>query len=146
MKKIILLIGILAILYSLLYAGDPPKNIKKAFEKRFTHAKNVVWNQAPTHGWEAVFTMKGHKTYVNYTIEGIWLVTETDLLIGSLPKAVTDAIILQYPGWTINKADINESSKAGVIYGVMLIKGLETKRVSYREDGTSINDKWSASD
>jgi hypothetical protein len=139
MKKLILVIGVLAITYTLLFAGIPPKAVQKAFDEKFTHAKKVSWNKEPTKGWEAVFTQKGYKFYVNFTEEGAWLVTEKEIKICNLPKTVSNAVKSQYPGWTITRAQNNESTSIGTIYETKLAKGVETKDVAFNEDGSAIN-------
>jgi hypothetical protein len=142
MKKLILFIGGLALVYSLLYADVPPATVKNAFDKKFAHAKNVIWNKEPTKGWAVEFNGRGgHKIHVSYTTEGIWLVTEKEINISSLPKAVSKAIHWKYPDWTIILAQNNESSKAGIIYEASLVKGLEKKDVSFDANGLPINEE-----
>jgi hypothetical protein len=140
MKKLFLMIMSVALIYSCSYAGNPPAAVQKAFEKKFPNATNINWGKEGTKEWEAEFTYEGDKISANFAEDGTWLETEKEIKAAGLPKAVTEAINLKYPGWTITEADKTESLKHGTIYEADLKKGMEKKSVSYKEDGTPVKE------
>ena len=129
-----------ALIYSFSYAGNPPAAVQKAFEKKFPNATSISWGKENSKEWEAEFTFDGNKISANFAEDGTWLETEKGIKISDLPKAVTEAINLKYPGWTITEADKTESLKHGTIYEADLKKGMEKKSVAYKEDGTSVKE------
>ncbi len=84
--------------------------------------------------------MEGEKISANFTQDGTWLETEKEIKSTSLPKAVLSAVKLKYNDWKIVEADKTETAKHGTIYEVDLKKGLKTKSLAFKEDGTSIKE------
>ena len=138
MRKLFLMMMSVALIYSCSYAGNPPAAIQKAFEKKFPNATKISWGKEGAIEWEAEFTFEGDKISANFAEDGTWLETEKEIKAAGLPKAVAEAINLEYPGWTIIEADKTESLKHGTIYEADIKKGLEKKAVAYKEDGSSV--------
>jgi len=138
MKKLLLMIMSVALIYSCSYAGTPPAAVQKAFEKKFPNATSVSWGKEGDKEWEAEFTFDGDKISANFAEDGTWLETEQEIKSESLPKAVIEAINLKYSGWTITEADKTETLKHGTIFEADLKKGKEKKAVAFKEDGLPI--------
>ena len=137
MKKITLLLSILFVtLFS--FAGNPPEAIQKAFKAKFPDAANVKWGKENKTEWEAEFTVNGTKTSANFSIDGTWVETETQIKTSELPKAVAAAINKQYPDWITTEADKIENVKKGTFYEADIRSGNKKKEVVLKEDGTFI--------
>ncbi|WP_291101450.1 MULTISPECIES: PepSY-like domain-containing protein [unclassified Flavobacterium] len=139
MKKVIMILAIVLI-YSCSFAKTPPKAVTDAFAKKFPTATKVSWGVEGPKEWEAEFTLEGEKISANFTQDGTWLETEKEIKSTSLPKAVLSAVKLKYNDWKIVEADKTETAKHGTIYEVDLKKGLKTKSLAFKEDGTSIKE------
>lgn len=140
MKRITLLIAVVALLCSFSFAIAPPKAVKDAFVKKFPTATHVTWGKEAPKEWEAEFTFEGSKISANFYEDGTWLETEKEIKAASLPTAVAKAIETTYPGWTITEADKTETAKHGTIYEADLKKGMKKKAVAYSEAGTPVKE------
>jgi hypothetical protein len=138
MKKVILMIMSVSLIYSCSYAITPPTAVQKAFEKKFPNATAVSWGKESKTEYEAEFTFEGYKISANFATDGTWLETEKQIKTADLPKAVADAIKTKYPGWVITEADITETAKHGTIYEADLKKDALKKGVTFKEDGTPV--------
>tara|TARA_R110002126_G_scaffold117912_1_gene257670 strand:+ start:272 stop:670 length:399 start_codon:yes stop_codon:yes gene_type:complete len=127
-------------IYSCAFAGTPPDAVKKAFAKKFPTATKVSWGVEGPKEWEADFTYEGDKISANFFEDGTWLETERQIKTVNLPKAVLTAVKSKYNDWKIVEADKTETSKKGIIYEVDLKKGLKSKSLAFKEDGTSIKE------
>lgn len=55
--------------------------------------------------------------------------------VADLPKAITDNIAKDYPGYTVKEAS-SVTGKNGLNYQVVIMKGTETEALLYDKDGT----------
>ncbi|WP_051929391.1 PepSY-like domain-containing protein [Flavobacterium sp. 83] len=139
MKKLVMIMSIVFIC-SCAFAGTPPDVVKKAFAKKFPTATKVSWGVEGPKEWEAEFTLEGNKISANFSEDGTWLETEREIKAVNLPKAVLAAVKSKYSDWKIAEADKTESLKHGTIYEVDLKKGMKSKSLAFKEDGTSIKE------
>ena len=139
MKKLLMIMSIVFIC-SCAFAGTPPEAVKKAFAKKFPTATKVSWGVEGPKEWEAEFTLAGDKISANFSEDGTWLETEREIKAVNLPKAVLAAVKSKYNDWKIAEADKTETSKHGTIYEVDLKKGMKSKSLAFKEDGTSIKE------
>ena len=100
-------------MYSCAFAGTPPDAVKKAFAKKFPTATQVSWGKESAKEWEADFIFEGSKISANFLQDGTW-------------------------DWKIVEADLTETAKNGTIYEVDLKKGLKSKSLAFKENGTII--------
>jgi hypothetical protein len=138
MKNIFLMVMSMALICSCSFAGKPPAAVQNAFEKKFPNATKICWGKEDATAWEAEFTYDGSKVSANFAEDGTWLETEQEITVAGLPKAVEEAISLNYPDWKITEADKTETSRHGTIYEADLKKGSEKKAVAFKEDGTPV--------
>ena len=138
MKRIILIVSSIVIMFNCSFAGTPPTSVSKSFGKKFPTATKVSWGKEGAKEWEAEFTLDGKKISANFGLDGKWLETETEIPIASLPKAVTEAITLKYPGCVIKEADKTDTAKHGLIYEADIKSGGHKMEVAYKEDGTPV--------
>ena len=139
MKKVMMIVAIVLI-YSCSFAKTPPKVVTDAFAKKFPTATKVSWGVEGPKEWEAEFTLEGEKISANFSQEGTWIETEKEIKSTNLPKAVLAALKSKYMDWEIKESDKTETAKHGTIYEVDLKKGLKTKSLAFKEDGTSIKE------
>lgn len=137
MKKIVMIFSII-LMYSCAFAGTPPDAVKKAFAKKFPTATQVSWGKESAKEWEADFIFEGSKISANFLQDGTWVETEKEIKGASLPKAVLAAVKSKYKDWKIVEADLTETAKNGTIYEVDLKKGLKSKSLAFKENGTII--------
>ncbi|TDD95954.1 PepSY-like domain-containing protein [Flavobacterium cellulosilyticum] len=139
MKKLLMIMSIVLI-YSCAFAGTPPEAVKKAFLKKFSTASKVSWGKESPKEWEAEFTYEGSKVSANFSEDGTWLETEREIKIDNLPKGILESVKSKYSDWKIAEVDKTDSSKHGTIYEVDLKKGMKSKSLAFKEDGTSIKE------
>ena len=140
MRTLILMIVSIALICSCSLAGTPPAAVQKAFEQKFPKATNVSWGKENEKEWEAEFTFSGGKLSANFTNDGAWVETEKVIAVSEFPKAVTNAIQKNYPGWKISEADRTETAKNGLIYEADIKSGIHKKEVAFKEDGTPVKE------
>lgn len=129
-----------ALICSYSFAGSPPAVVENAFKAKFPSATKVVWEKEGANKWEVEFMHQGSKTSAEYTEDGTWLITESEISISDLPSNVTAAVKAKYPKWVIIKAEKAESLKHGLTYEVDLKKGLDRMDAEFKEDGTYVID------
>lgn len=139
MKKVMMILAIVLI-YSCSFAGTPPKAVSDAFMKKFNAATKVSWGKEGPKEWEAEFTLNGEKISANFNQDGIWLETEQEINAANLPAEVLSNVKMKYAAWKIVEADKTETAKHGTIYEVDLKKGLKSKSLAFKSDGTSVKE------
>lgn len=130
----------IAFICSCTYAKTPPKAVSDAFTKKFPTAKKVSWGKESPKEWEAEFTLNGEKISANFGQDGTWLETEQEIKSASLPTAVLSNVKMKYATWKIAEADKTETAKHGTIYEVDLKKGMKSKSLAFKEDGTAVKE------
>lgn len=130
----------IVLIYSCSFAKTPPKAVSDAFMKKFPTATKVSWGVEGPKEWEAEFTLNGEKISANFNQDGTWLETEQEIKVASLPAVVLSNVKMKYAAWKIVEADKTESAKHGTIYEVDLKKGLKSKSLAFKADGTSVNE------
>lgn len=139
MKKVLMILAIVLI-SSCSFAKNPPKAVSDAFMKKFPTATKVNWGKEGPKEWEADFTFKGEKISANFTEDGTWLETEQEIKVSSLPEAVLTQVKKNYSDWKVVEADKTDTAKNGTIYEVDLKKGLKTKSLAFKADGTTVKE------
>jgi hypothetical protein len=139
MKKVMMILAIVFI-YSCSFASTPPKVVSDAFAKKFPTATKVSWGKEGPKEWEAEFTLNGEKISANFGQDGTWLETEQEIKASSLPAAVLANVKMKYSDWKIAEADKTETAKQGIIYEVDLKKGLKSKSLAFKADGTAVKE------
>jgi hypothetical protein len=138
MKKLFVILICFIFMGSIAFSLTPPTAVKKAFAQKFPNATKVKWGKENKTEFEAEFTLNGTKISANFAQNGDWVETEAQIKVSELPKAVTDAINKQYPGWKIIKAEKTDNAKEGTIYEAGIMSGKHKKGVEFKADGTPV--------
>lgn len=139
MKKVMMILAIVLI-SSCSFAKTPPKAVSDAFVKKFPNATKVSWGIEGPKEWEAEFTLNGEKISANFSQDGTWLETEQEIKATNLPKVILASVKMKFSDWKIVEADKTETAKHGTIYEVDLKKGLKSKSLAFKADGTVVKE------
>lgn len=115
-----------------------PSEVQKAFNQQFPNASQVKWDKESKTEYEASFTMQGNKYSANFTAEGKWLETESEIQFDALPQAVQAAVQKKYKLTQIKLVAKIETAKGEVRYEVEIKHGLKTTELLYSTDGVEI--------
>src|SRR4051812_16000252 len=136
-KSIILIATSILILTGAAFAAVPPAKVTKAFEAKFANASDVKWGKESAKEWEAEFTFEGVKTSANFSTDGSWVETESEVKVSDLPDAVAASIIRTHPNATVLHAYRIESARNGISYEAEIKAGKKKMEVILKEDGSS---------
>ena len=134
MNRIMLILG-LVLVKIVSFAGTPPAAVQKAFSQKFPAATNVKWGKENAKEWEGEFKINSTKLSANFSDNGTWLETETEIPLSQLPPIVVSSINEQYPDWEIVGADKIERSKDGILYEADIKSGIKKKEVLLKSNG-----------
>ena len=86
--------------------SQPPIEVQQSFSNRFSGVTEVEWEVEEDGVWEAEFELDGMEITAEFSAEGEWLETETE--ISAIPDTIKNWIENEYPGWNIEKAELVE--------------------------------------
>lgn len=69
-----------------------PKAVREAFSKKFPGVSDVDWGKEKNGEWEAEFEIGKVETTANFSADGTWLETETEIPVADLPAPVRAAL------------------------------------------------------
>lgn len=110
-----------------------PAAVTSAFSRKFPHAEKPVWEKESKKEYEASFHLSGQKMSANFTADGKWLETETE--ISSAPDAVQKAFTRLFPRAKIQHVYRVETSDQPVQYEIEYLSGTRSREVSFNEKG-----------
>ncbi len=136
MPKLLLLLAICLGASSAAYAQKtPPPAVVTAFNQKFTGVKELEWGLEKNGEWEAEFDQNGAEMSANFSADGKWMETETEIKVADLPAAVQTALkgkkvkeaakILRADGSTVYEAEVKRKDLIFDATGKMLSKGKE---------------------
>lgn len=119
MKKILFLLALCCgIGFSATAQKTPPTAVVTAFNKKFKDVKGVEWGKEKNGEWEAEFKNQGVEMSANFSADGKWLETETEIKFTELPAAVQAALkgkkvseaakIVRADGTTVYEAEVHQ--------------------------------------
>ena len=136
MKKFLFIVA-LALPLSM-FAQKAPDAVQAAFKKRFPTVTKVGYDKEKNGEYEAGFKINGVKMSANFTPEGVWRETESEIAATALPATVTKSIAAKYPQAKIVGAAKIETADKGVCYEADLKTGLKKTEVLFDATGKFI--------
>lgn len=137
-NSISIMFGTLGFIVSSCAQGDGvPANVNTAFNTKFPEAKAVKWDKESDKEWEAEFKLNGTACSANFDMDGVWLVTETEIKTGNLPQAIKDVLTSKFEGYKLESAEkLVKPDFSG--YEVEIEKGEKMIELIMDEDGKII--------
>ena len=118
-----------------------PIAVVKAFENKFPGAKKTTWEMEKASEYEATFRIGSVEKSANFSVDGNWLETETEIHLAGLPQPIQQALKTQFGGYKILEASFLENVKDGLCYEVEVKKGKDTFDVLFSPSGKVISQK-----
>lgn len=118
-------------------AQDVPQKVKDAFSKKFPTAQKVKWDKEKNNEWEAEFKMNGKEYSANFSSEGEWKETESEIKTTELPASVKKTLETEFAGYKIEEAELAETLQ-GTFYEVEVEKDKKEFEVVLSKDGKVI--------
>ncbi len=115
-----------------------PAAVKAAFAARFPTVTKVKFDKERNGEYEANFRLDRVKMSANFTAEGAWRETESEIGAAALPVNVSQSISAKYPKAVIVGAAKIETSDKGTRYEADLRIGLKKSEVLFDEVGNEV--------
>jgi len=113
MKNIILLSLFVIVSCTMAFSANPPEVVLAAFKQKFPNAQDVDWSKEKNGEWEAEFEMPGsNEMSANFSADGRWLETETEIAYSELPAPVIAAL----QGKKVKEAARIEKADGSTVY------------------------------
>ena len=101
-------------IYAFGFDQDAPKMVKEAFVQKFPEVKKVKWEKENETEWEGEFKRNGLEYSANFLEDGTWVETEYEINKKNVPANIQKTLDSEYPGYTIEAAEISETVHAKV--------------------------------
>lgn len=136
-KKSFAILGILLSLGLYSYAGTNGAQVRAEsnFEKVFSNATNVHWNQSGDY-FQANCLLEGKQTHVFYNAEGEYLCLTREIEYKDLPENARALISKKYEGYTPFETISFTSKDAGNAFYCSLLNGSEKKVLKINYDAS----------
>lgn len=105
---------------------EVPAAVKSAFAHKFLNVATVKWEKEHSNEFEAGFTNAGVEMTANFSADGKWLETETEIKFSQLPQAVSASFSKNHKNSSKAEAAKIELASGKIIYEIEL-KGSDEK-------------------
>ena len=112
--------------------SQPPADVQQSFNDRFAGVAEVEWEVEEDGTWEAEFELDGVDVSAEFSAEGEWLETETE--VSTVPDTIMTWIENEYPGWTIENAELVEIPDS-IYYEVEIEDRTDEAELLFDKDG-----------
>jgi len=137
-KIIILLVCLPLIACNALQEGIPDA-VKAAFAKKYPGENDPDWFFDKNGNYEAKFKKDGIHYRADFTPQGVWVETETNIKEKELPKAIKKVIKEKYDDLKIAEIEKVESNAKGLFYDVEFKVNGTKKDVEFNASGQILN-------
>lgn len=134
MKKLSFAAALLTAAAFQVNAQDVPQKVKENFSKKFPNAQKIRWDKEKENEWEAEFKMNGKGYSANFTNDGVWKETESEIKPSELPEPVKKTLEKEFAGYKIEESEISETPE-GSFYELEIEKGKTELEVALAKDG-----------
>ncbi len=90
-------------------SGEVPEAVTKAFSEKFAAATDVKWESEEEGEYEAGFTLNGKEMSAEFTADGTWKETETEVSQSDLPAAIVDTLEAAYGEYKVEETEMCET-------------------------------------
>jgi len=118
---------------------DVPKAVQKTFENKYPGENDPDWHKDDNGNYESNFKIDGKSFRADFSPNGEWIETESDIDKKDLPKAVIDVIDNQFPDSEITEIEEVDHYSKGKFYDVEFKQKGKNKDVEIKADGPIIN-------
>ncbi len=112
-----------------------PPAVEKRFAELYPDVEPKGWEVDINGNWEAGFTRDSVDYRADFTPEGVWVETESNLKVEELPDAVQRAIKLDFGNDEIAEIERVEHPEKGIFFDVELKRDGKNQDIEYDEDG-----------
>jgi len=137
--KAILLLLFLPLTGCTVPAGGVPDAVKEAFAKKYPGENDPDWHIDKNGNYEAHFKKKGVHYRADFTPQGAWVETETNIKKKDLPEAVQKVMKEKYDGFKLSEIEKVESSTKGTFYDVEFKVNGTKQDVEFNASGQILN-------
>lgn len=137
--KIIILFFCLPFTACIIPTEGVPDAVKEAFAKKYPGEKDPDWQLDKNGNFEAKFKKKGVQYRADFTPQGVWVETETNIKKDALPDAIKKVLKEKYDGFKIAEIEKVESSKKGTFYDVEFKVNGKKQDVEFNASGQILN-------
>lgn len=112
-----------------------PDVVLEAFRQRYPSVTTPSWELDTNGYYEAHYRIDDVKYRADFTKEGIWTDTETNVDFNELPSDVRSAFLLKYNSEAFRSAEAVDSATKGKFYNVEVFNGTSKINVMFAGDG-----------
>src|SRR5690606_38414188 len=98
--------------------AQAPENVKKAFYEKYPNAEEVSWGMDRNALREAHFTLNGIKYRADFTLDGKWVETETNVDWEDLPEPVQNSFEEQDKKKDVIEIELVDHFEKGAFYDI----------------------------
>ena len=119
-----------------------PAEVTQSLKDKYPMATEIEWKDK-IRGFTATFQLNEEKHVANFTNEGIWESTETDIQEADLPEIVRDSYSKsKYADWEIGGVQKIVLPEEKMQYRILVIKSeFRRKNLYYNPEGKLLKDK-----
>jgi Putative beta-lactamase-inhibitor-like, PepSY-like len=112
--------------------SPPPEAAVTTFNQMFKNVEDLKWKQEKNGEWEAEFESNEVEMSANFSADGKWLETETEIKVAELPAPVQSAL----KGKKVKEAAKIEKSDGAVVFEAELRR----KEMLYDANGNFLSE------
>lgn len=112
----------------------PPAAVDSSFQSKFS-GTTATWMKTPAGNYCATTVNGTAKEYIEFSPDGKWIRSKTDMTTDQLPDSAKSAIQTQFPGMEIAAVQKLEYDNVNAFYKVDLKQGDQAKSVMVNEAG-----------
>lgn len=113
----------------------PPPSVDSAFQAKYGGSA-ATWIMTPGGNYTGLLdTTSGKKEYVEFTADGQWIRTRTEMTMDQLPDSARQALQTKFPGMAVMGVEKMEYLNVNPFYKVDFKDGDSTKSVVVNDAG-----------
>ena len=119
-------------------ANNVPEIVIVNFNKKYPNQDNSAWELDSNGNFETHFKKDGVTYRADFSPEGLWIETETNIKKDALPEAIIKAINTNYAEEEISEIEKVDSAKKGIFYDVEFKNKGKNKDVEFLANGKEL--------